>query len=159
MSPVWPVPFGVLNVPPRECTDNGESTAVLLGPLVVASALFAAKHITVSLPMAANWHMEGPLPLQEQPHRRESLVSSRRAFLQCTFLNTMVLLAQMYAANSRRNWPRPETTPHGGRRVLLFLGFSVCLTVACCVVYEVAQVVELGLLDGALIHFWGSWAN
>ncbi|CAE7184617.1 unnamed protein product [Rhizoctonia solani] len=129
----------------RECTDNGESTAVLLGPLVVASALFAAKCITASLPMAANWHMEGPLPLQEQPHRRASLVSSRRAFLQCTFLNTLVLLVHMYAANSRRNWPRPETTPHGGRRVLLFVGFAACLTAASCVAYEVAQVAELGL--------------
>ncbi|CAE6382030.1 unnamed protein product [Rhizoctonia solani] len=129
----------------RECTDNGESTAVLLGPLVVASALFAAKYITASLPMTANWHMEEPLPLQEQPHHRESLVSSRRAFLQCTSLNTLVLLAHMYAANSRRNWPRPETVPHGGRRVLLFVAFAVFLTVASCVVYEIAPVVELGL--------------
>ncbi|CAE6516178.1 unnamed protein product [Rhizoctonia solani] len=128
----------------RECTDNGESTAILLGPLVVASALFAAKYIVASLPVAANWHMEGPLPLQEYPHRRESLVSSRRAFLQCTFLNTLVLLVHMYAANSRRNWPRPENTPHGGRKVLLFVGFAVCLTAASCVVYEAARLLEFG---------------
>ncbi|KAH7341738.1 hypothetical protein B0J17DRAFT_647710 [Rhizoctonia solani] len=131
----------------RECTDSGESTAILLGPLVVASALFAAKYITASLPLAANWHMEGPLPLQEQPHRRESLVSSRRAFLQCTFLNTLVLLAHIYAANSRRNWSRPENTPHGGRQVLLFVGFAMCLTAISCAVYEVAQVIELALWD------------
>ncbi|KAG8733970.1 hypothetical protein FRC11_014173 [Ceratobasidium sp. 423] len=137
----------------RECTDNGESTAILLGPLVVASALFAAKYIVASLPMAANWHMEGPLPLQEHPHRRESLVSSRRAFLQCTFLNTLVLLAHMHAANSRRNWPRPENTPHGGRKVLLFVGFTVCLTAVSCVVYEAARVFELGFWDGALAEF------
>ncbi|CAE6476415.1 unnamed protein product, partial [Rhizoctonia solani] len=131
----------------RECTDNGESTAVLLGPLVVASALFAAKYITASSPMAVNWHMEGPLPLQEQPHHRDSLASSRRAFLQCTFLNTLVLLAHMYAANIRRDWPRPETTPHGGRRVLLFVGFAVLLTAASCLVYELVQVVNIGLLN------------
>ncbi|KAJ1307558.1 hypothetical protein OPQ81_001655 [Rhizoctonia solani] len=129
----------------RECTDNGESTALLLGPLVVASALFAAKYTTTSLPMADNWHMEGPLPLQGQPYHRESLVSSRRALLQCTFLNTLLLLAHMYAANSRRNWLRPENTPHDGRRVLLFVGFAMCLSMISSVVYEAARMFDLGL--------------
>ncbi|KAF8666655.1 dolichol kinase [Rhizoctonia solani] len=134
----------------RECTDNGESTATLLGPLVVASALFAAKHTIASVPLAANWHMEGPLPLQEQHYSRESLVSSRRGFLQCTFLNTLVLLVHMYSASSRRNWPKPENTPHGGRQVLLFVVFAVCLTAASTAIYEVDRVMQLGFWDGAL---------
>ncbi|CAE6409999.1 unnamed protein product [Rhizoctonia solani] len=135
----------------RECSDNGESTAVLLGPLVVASALFAAKYATASVPLAANWHMEGPLPLQEEPYSRESLVSSRRTFLQCTFLNTLVLLAHIYAAGSQRNWPKPENTPHVGRQVLLFVAFAVCLTAASIGVYEAARVLEVGFWD-AISH-------
>ncbi|CEL55447.1 dolichol kinase [Rhizoctonia solani AG-1 IB] len=131
----------------RECSDNGESTAALLGPLVVASALYVAKSTTASMPLAENWHMEGALPLQENSYSRESLVSSRRAFLQCTFLNTLVLLAHLYAASSRRNWPKPENTPHGGRQVLLFIGFAGCLTVVSGVFYEAARVLELGIWD------------
>ncbi|ELU40357.1 dolichol kinase [Rhizoctonia solani AG-1 IA] len=140
----------------HECTDNGESTATLLGPLVVASALFAAKHTIASVPLAANWHMEGPLPLQEQHYSRESLVSSRRGFLQCTFLNTLVLLVHMYSASSRRNWPKPENTPHGGRQVLLFVVFAVCLTAASTAIYEVDRVMQLGFWDGALIALYVS---
>lgn len=92
--------------------------------------------------------MEGPLPLQQQPHRPESLVSSRRALLQCISLNTFILIAHMYAANSQRNWPRPENTPHHGRRIVLFVGFSVFLTAVSYIIYEVTQVLEWGLWNG-----------
>lgn len=129
----------------RECTDHGESTANLLGPLIVASALYATKQIPVSPYLAAHWHMEGPLPLQQHPHSLESLISSRRALLQCISLNTFILLAHMYAANSQRNWPRPENTPHQGRRILLFVGFSAFLTAVSYVIYEVTEALEWGL--------------
>ncbi|KAB5592498.1 Dolichol kinase [Ceratobasidium theobromae] len=132
----------------RECADNGESTATLLGPLVVAATLYAAKELPTSPKVVENWYMEGPLPLQEQPHDLQSLISSRRAFLQCTFLNTLILLAHMYASNRQRNWPRPENTPHEGRRIFYFVGFSACLTVVSCLAYEATRVLDLDWWSG-----------
>jgi hypothetical protein len=134
----------------RECSDNGESTGTLLGPLIAAAGLYASTCPPSSLAFASNWSMEGVLPLLDHYglDEAQSLISSRRALVQCISLNTFILFLHMYAANNMRNWPRPDNTPHQGRRVVLFVGFSACLTAAAYALYEVLRAAGWTLLDG-----------
>ncbi|KAF8606668.1 hypothetical protein BDV93DRAFT_437456 [Ceratobasidium sp. AG-I] len=128
----------------RDCSDNGESTGTLLGPLIAASGLYASIHSAHSLAFASNWHMEGSLPLRMNWEDQEtrSLIASRRSLVQCMSLNTLILFVHMYAASNLRNWPRPENTPHQGRRVALYVAFSCGLTGVCYVLYEAALVAQ-----------------
>ncbi|KAG9076267.1 hypothetical protein FS749_011979 [Ceratobasidium sp. UAMH 11750] len=133
----------------RECSDNGESTATLLGPLIAASALYISIFPTSSLPFSSNWHMEPALPLlgRDDLNETQATVASRRALVQCMSLNTLLLFAHMYAASNLRSWPRPENTPQEGRRVILFVLFSGCLTLASLWFYEASRAAGWTFLN------------
>ncbi|QRW03984.1 dolichol kinase [Ceratobasidium sp. AG-Ba] len=97
----------------RECSDNGESTATLLGPLIAAAGLYTSISPPLSVPFKSSWYMEPALPLLETypPNQHQATVASRRVLVQVISLNTLVLFAHMYAASNNRNWPKPETVP------------------------------------------------
>ncbi|KAG8711175.1 hypothetical protein FRC09_020738 [Ceratobasidium sp. 395] len=133
----------------RECTDNGETTAALLGPLIAASGLYTSMLPPSSLPFTKSWYMEPALPLlgRGSLNQAQATVGARRALVQCMSLNTLLLFAHMYAANNLRSWPSPENTPHQGRRVVLFVLFSACLTFASLGFYEASKAAGWTFLN------------
>ncbi|KAG8746603.1 hypothetical protein FRC12_014248 [Ceratobasidium sp. 428] len=133
----------------RECTDNGETTAALLGPLIAASGLYTSMLPPSSLPFTKSWYMEPALPLlgRGSLNQAQATVGARRALVQCMSLNTLLLFAHMYAANNLRSWPSPENTPHQGRRIVLFVLFSACLTFASLGFYEASKAAGWTFLN------------
>ncbi|QRV75082.1 dolichol kinase [Ceratobasidium sp. AG-Ba] len=82
----------------RECSDNGESTATLLGPLIAAAGLYTSISPPLSVPFKSSWYMEPALPLLETypPNQHQATVASRRVLVQVISLNTLVLFAHMH---------------------------------------------------------------